>query len=77
MHDEHIAKVRELVVAGLSALMLTLVAGIPTSPGAVAGEEEAKALLKAMTDYMTRKRPFRLTSMRSLRSSQKTSRNSR
>jgi hypothetical protein len=45
-------KIREVFVAGVSALALTLVAGIATSPGAVAGEEEAKALLKAMTDYM-------------------------
>jgi hypothetical protein len=46
-------KFGELAVAGLSALVLTLVAGITTSPSAVAGQEEAKALLKAMTDYMT------------------------
>jgi hypothetical protein len=43
---------RRLFVVGPSALALTLVAGMATSPGAVAGEEEAKALLKAMTDYM-------------------------
>ncbi|MGB3021323.1 MAG: DUF2092 domain-containing protein [Methyloceanibacter sp.] len=45
-------KLRRLFVAGASALALTLVAGVATSPGASAGEEEAKALLKAMTDYM-------------------------
>jgi len=44
---------RRLFVAGLSALALTLVAGVATSSDAVAGEEEAKALLKAMTDYVT------------------------
>ncbi|HUW74173.1 MAG TPA: DUF2092 domain-containing protein [Methyloceanibacter sp.] len=44
-------KLRRLFVAGASALALTLVAGMATSPGAVAGEEEAKVLLKAMTDY--------------------------
>jgi len=45
-------RLRRLLVTGPSALALTLVAGMATSPGAVAGEEEAKALLKAMTDYM-------------------------
>jgi hypothetical protein len=40
-------------VVGPSALALTLVAGMATSPSAVAGEEEAKALLKATTDYVT------------------------
>jgi hypothetical protein len=43
---------RRLSVVGLSALALTLIAGISLPPSAVAGEEEAKALLKAMTDYM-------------------------
>jgi len=43
---------RKLFAAGVSALALTLVAGMATSPGASAGEEEAKALLKAMTDYL-------------------------
>jgi hypothetical protein len=46
-------KLRGLFV-GISALVLTLVAGISASPGALAGEEEAKALLKAMTDYMAK-----------------------
>jgi hypothetical protein len=41
-----------LFVVGLSTLALTLVAGMATSPGAVADEEDAKALLKAMTDYV-------------------------
>ena len=41
------------LVAGLTALALILVAGMATSRGAVAGDEEAKALLKAMTDYVT------------------------
>ena len=45
-------KLRRLFAAGVSALALTLLAGMATSPGAVAGEEEAKALLKAMTDYL-------------------------
>ena len=41
------------LVAGLTALALILVAGMATSRGAVAGDEEAKALLKATTDYVT------------------------
>ncbi len=45
-------KLGEVFVAGVSAVALTLVAGMASSPSAVAGEEEAKALLKAMTDYM-------------------------
>jgi hypothetical protein len=44
-------KLSSLLVAGVSVLALTLVA-MATSLSAVAGEEEAKALLKAMTDYM-------------------------
>jgi hypothetical protein len=43
---------RRLFVVGLSALALTLAAGTAASPGAVANEDDAKALLKAMTDYM-------------------------
>jgi hypothetical protein len=49
-----IQKFRRLFTAGVSALGLMLVAGMATSPGAVADEEEAKALLKMMTDYMAR-----------------------
>ena len=49
-------KIRRQFVTGVSALALTLIAGTATSPGAVAGEEEAKALLKAMTDYMAAQR---------------------
>lgn len=45
-------QLREVFVGAISALVLTLVAGMAASPNAVAGEEDAKALLKAMTDYM-------------------------
>jgi hypothetical protein len=38
-------------LAAISALML--IAGIVTSPSAMAGEAEAKALLKAMTNYVS------------------------
>jgi len=45
-------QLREVFVGAVSALAMTLVAGMAASPNAVAGEEDAKALLKAMTDYM-------------------------
>jgi hypothetical protein len=38
--------------AGVSALAIALLAGMAVSPNAVAGEAEAKALLKAMSTYM-------------------------
>lgn len=38
--------------AGVSALAIALLAGMAISPNAVAGEAEAKALLKAMSTYM-------------------------
>jgi hypothetical protein len=44
---------RRTPAAVASAVALTLLAGIATSPGAMAGEAEAKALLKAMTDYVS------------------------
>jgi hypothetical protein len=46
-------KLTRVFVAGVSALALALVAGMATAPRASADDEQAKALLKAMTDYMT------------------------
>ena len=40
----------------VSALTLALMANIAICPGAIAGESEAKALLKAMTDYVSAQR---------------------
>jgi hypothetical protein len=45
-------QLREVFVGAVSALALTLVAVLAAPPNAVAGEDDAKALLKAMTDYM-------------------------
>ena len=39
--------------AVLSALILALMGNIAICPGATAGEAEAKALLKAMSDYVS------------------------
>ena len=46
-------KLGRIRAAAASVLVLTLLTGIMTSPGAMAGEAEAKALLKAMTDYVS------------------------
>jgi hypothetical protein len=42
--------------AVVSVLILALMGNIAISPGAIAGEAEAKALLKAMTDYVSAQR---------------------
>ena len=45
-------KLAKVSVAGLSAAVLTLALGLGTPSGARADEEDAKKILKAMSDYM-------------------------
>ena len=54
---------RGLFTAARSGLALTLMLGVAASSEARAGEAEAKSLLKAMSDYMASKNPYRLTMM--------------
>jgi hypothetical protein len=44
---------RKAATAGGSAVVLSLLFGMAVSPFAIAGETEAKSLLKAMSDYMS------------------------